>query len=102
MVQLRNIAVPAGFVLQAVHHIDVLNSCELVGAFDVCITSAGDLAAVKSCQAVTASPSTKASGSLPRTGWDHLFEILRVAFVALVAGVFLLYLRRRAAARTAS
>jgi hypothetical protein len=41
-------------------------------------------------------------GSLPRTGLDRLFEILRAAAAAIAVGVFLMYLRRRRAAAIAA
>jgi LPXTG-motif cell wall-anchored protein len=95
VLRFNDLTVPAGFELRAIHHIDVVRSCGLVASFDECITSDGHLGELATCTRAPGSPSHR-SGSLPRTGWDHLFDVLRVAGLALGIGLFLVYLRRRA------
>ena len=101
VVRFTGLAIPADFRLETVHHLDVHRGCDLVGAFDFCVAANGHIAPAASCHAVVAAASGHASGSLPRTGWDHLFELLRLAALLLGTGTLLLYLRRRRAAAAA-
>lgn len=102
------VPVPADFKLDAVHHLDVYESGSLVGAFDFCVDQQGALVSTSSCGASnvgatsattvaagTAADHGKASGALPRTGWDHLLDVLKAAAVAFALGALFLYLRRR-------
>jgi LPXTG-motif cell wall-anchored protein len=95
-----NLAIPSDFKLNAMHHLDVYRRGSLVGAFDFCVTTTGHLATASACQDAAAanngSKSPGAShGALPRTGWDHLVEVLKAAGLALAAGALFMYLRRR-------
>ncbi len=99
------LAVPAAFAVSAVHHLDVFHDCDLVGSFEFCVTTAGTISPAKACPTPTATATAGASASatsgagvLPHTGWDHLFQILKAAALALALGAFLLYVRRRRAA----
>ena len=87
------IAVPTGFELNAAHHLDLYRAGRLVGSFDYCVNGNADIVSLKSktCTSATAAN----SGSLPKTGFDRFWEILRVALVALAVGVLALYGRRR-------
>ena len=100
VVTFSSLIIPAGFTLRAVHHIEVSRSCALVAAFDACVTSGGTLALAKSCAAVAATAGAAgaagtAGGALPRTGMDHVFQILQLGALAIAVGTFLLYVRRR-------
>jgi LPXTG-motif cell wall-anchored protein len=100
VVTFNGLAVPTDFKLNAAHHLDVFRQTRLVGAFDFCVNSTGHLTALVSgaCATTAVTTATKSSGSLPKTGWDHLVQILKIAALAIALGVFLLYVRRRRAA----
>jgi LPXTG-motif cell wall-anchored protein len=94
------LTIPSDFKLNVAHHLDVYRQARLVGAFDFCVNSAGHLTALTSgsCATAVTTAATKAHGALPKTGWDHLVQILKIAALAIAVGVFLLYVRRRRAA----
>jgi LPXTG-motif cell wall-anchored protein len=100
VVRFTGLAVPASFAAPAVHHIDVVSSCERVGSFEVCITTAGRLGALDRCSDRAATSAARA-GHLPHTGWDHLVDALRIALLAFALGALALYLRRRRRSATA-
>ncbi len=120
-IHFANINVPSDFQLNVTHHLDVFRQQHLVGAYDFCVTSSGSLAAPgsPSCTSTTsptavagangtatgsgsgAALGTKAAGSLPHTGWDHLIQVLKAAALALGLGALFMYLRRRRAAQVA-
>jgi LPXTG-motif cell wall-anchored protein len=60
------------------------------------VNSAGTLSALSGCGTGTAT-----GGKLPKTGTDHVFEIVRLALAAFGVGATLLYARRRRVRRTA-
>jgi hypothetical protein len=96
VLQFTGLRVPAGFVLAAQHHLDVYRDCTLVGQFTFCVTAQGAISA-GACAAGVAGAGGKAAshGSLPKTGWDHLAEIVKIAVLAIALGVFLRYVQRR-------
>jgi hypothetical protein len=104
-----NLAIPTGFELNAAHHLDVFRSGRLVGSFDYCVNGNADVVALKSSSCATAVAGSSgsrsnagSSGTLPHTGFDRFWQMLRVALVALAIGALALYSRRRLAAeRTA-
>jgi LPXTG-motif cell wall-anchored protein len=87
-------AVPADFELNAMHHIDIYKLSVKVGNFDFCVDKKGDIAPVSVCKAAASKPD-KPAGNLPKTGNDHLMDLLRAALVILGVGGGALYLRRR-------
>jgi hypothetical protein len=87
---------PADFELLAMHHIDIYKNQVKVGNFDFCVDAKGDLAPTSVCSASNASKATqKAKGALPKTGTNHLMDLLRIALVLIGVGGGLRYLRRR-------
>ena len=90
----RGFAVPADFELNAMHHLDIYKLQVKVGNFDFCVDKKGDIAPTSVCKAaaVAAKP-----GKLPRTGTDHLLDIVRIAVLLLGLGAGAHYLRRRQA-----
>jgi hypothetical protein len=101
VVRYSGLTIPAGFALAAQHHLDVYRDCTLVGQFTFCVTAQGAIASATSCGAASAAAAgaKAAGGSLPKTGWDHLAEIVKLAVLAIALGVFLRYLQRRRTAR---
>jgi hypothetical protein len=101
VLRFTGVTIPPTFQLTALHHIDLFRTCQ-VGSLEVCVTSSGRLGAVQACNAAAANAGANgasagqgAAGSLARTGWDHLLDVLRAASLALGVGALLLYLRRR-------
>jgi LPXTG-motif cell wall-anchored protein len=97
------LTIPSDFKLNSPHHLDVYRQARLVGAFDFCVNGSGHLTALNGgncASSISGSvpTNTKPGGSLPRTGWDHLVQILKIAALVIALGVFLLYVRRRRAA----
>jgi LPXTG-motif cell wall-anchored protein len=86
----RGFAVPADFELNAMHHIDIYKLSTKVGNFDFCVDTKGDIAPTSVCKAAAAKPD-----KLPKTGTDHLMDLLRAALLILGVGGGALYLRRR-------
>lgn len=84
-----NIAVPKGFELGAMHHIDVFRSQVQVGSFDFCVDGSGAIAPVKVCTKVAG------QGDLAKTGTNHVFDIIRLGVLAIGLGVAAVYARRR-------
>jgi hypothetical protein len=105
VVHYSGLTVPAGFSLSAQHHVDIYRDCTLVGQFTFCVTAQGAISSATSCAAANAGSAGKvagnagANGSLPKTGWDHAAEIVKIAVLAIALGVFLRYLQRRRTAR---
>jgi hypothetical protein len=91
-----NVAVPADFELNAMHHIDVYRRHVKVGNFDFCVNKKGDISPTSACQTGAKTD----GGRLPKTGADHLMDVVRAALVALGLGATALYLRRRRLAST--
>jgi hypothetical protein len=85
-----DVAVPADFELNAMHHIDIYRRHTKVGNFDFCVNKKGDISPTSACQA-----GAKDRSSLPKTGTDRLLDALRAGLVALGLGATALYLRRR-------
>jgi hypothetical protein len=94
------ITVPADFAFNAMHHLDIFRSQVQVGSFDFCVTTAGDIGPASLCakKPVTGG---NTGGNLPKTGTNHLMDILRAAAIALGLGAAALYSRRRLRTATA-
>lgn len=86
-----SINIPADFAFNAMHHLDIFRSQVQVGSFDFCVTSAGDIGPASLC----AKKAVASSGNLPRTGTNHLMDLIRVAALILGIGAAALYSRRR-------
>lgn len=92
-----DVAVPADFELNAMHHIDMFKGSSQVGAFDFCVGTSGAIVQMSSCRKVSAD-----GGDLPNTGTNHIWEIIRIALMLLAIAAVALYARRRVqASRTA-
>jgi LPXTG-motif cell wall-anchored protein len=86
-----DVPTPADFELGAMHHIDVFKNQVKVGNFDFCVDKKGDLAPTSACN-----PAQKpGKGSLPKTGANHLADLVRLALVLIGVGGGLYYVRRR-------
>jgi hypothetical protein len=89
--------IPADFAFNAMHHLDVFREQKQVGSFDFCVTAAGDIGPASLCAKTTATTVADASshGKLPKTGTNHLMDLVRAAAVVLGIGGAALYSRRR-------
>jgi hypothetical protein len=97
-----DVAVPADFELNAMHHVDIYRRHVKVGNFDFCVNKKGDISPTSACGSGGKTVASNAGGNLPKTGANHLLDLIRAAIVALGIGAAALYLRRRRlATRTA-
>jgi hypothetical protein len=92
-----DVIAPADFELGAMHHIDVYKRQVKVGNFDFCVDKKGDLAPVSACNA----GQKPGKGNLPKTGANHLADLVRLALVLIGVGGGVYYVRRRQLQKTA-
>jgi LPXTG-motif cell wall-anchored protein len=84
-------AVPASFEIGVVHNITLYRDGVRVGNFDFCVVKPGTMAPTTStCTDVAA-----AGGGLPKTGTNHLPQLVLAGLVALATGASALYARKR-------
>lgn len=84
-------AVPANFEVGVVHNITLYRDGVRVANFDFCVVKPGTMAPTTStCTDVAA-----AGGGLPKTGTNHLPQLVLAGLVALATGASALYARRR-------
>jgi hypothetical protein len=101
--QFNGLAIPSGFAVATHHQLDISRDCSLAGSFSFCVTATGGITASSTCAAnkAAAGKDAAAGGALPRTGWDHAAELVKLGVVAIAFGVYLRYVQRRRKARLA-
>jgi hypothetical protein len=98
----NDVPTPPDFEFLAMHHIDVFKRQVKVGNFDFCVDAKGDLAPTSVCNAAdkpgkntNTGGSNANRGALPKTGTNHLADLIRVALVLIGVGFAVRYVRRR-------